>query len=270
MEHTDHHVGRIFDTLKDLGVYDDTLIYIIIGDNGASAEGTLQGAFNEMANFNGMGALETPEFMASKTRRIRFASVLRPLRGRLGLGDGHALPVDQAGRLALGRHPQRDHRPLPQADQGQGRRPQPVQPCHRCCADGARGRRACPSRRSSTGFSRARTRGRAWLYSFADAKAPERHDLQYFEMFGNRGIYYQGWSAVTKHKTPWIMVGQASPAFDDDVWELYDGNKDWTQAHDLRRRTPEQAPRAAASVAHRGHPLQRAAARRPGDRACHP
>ena len=66
MEHTDHHVGRVIDAIKDLGVYDDTLVYIIIGDNGASAEGTHQGAFNEMANFNGMAALETPEFMASK------------------------------------------------------------------------------------------------------------------------------------------------------------------------------------------------------------
>jgi len=66
MEHTDHHVGRVIDAIKDLGVYDDTLVCVIIGDNGASAEGTLQGAFNEMANLNGMGALETPELMASK------------------------------------------------------------------------------------------------------------------------------------------------------------------------------------------------------------
>ena len=66
MEHTDHHVGRLLDALKDLEVLDDTLIYLIIGDNGASAEGTLQGAFNEMANFNGMAAIETPEFMMSK------------------------------------------------------------------------------------------------------------------------------------------------------------------------------------------------------------
>ena len=85
---------------------------MIIGDNGASAEGTLQGAFNEMANFNGMGALETPEFMVVEARRVRLAVVLQPLRGRLGVGDGHALPVDQAGRLALGRDPQRHDRPL--------------------------------------------------------------------------------------------------------------------------------------------------------------
>ena len=78
------------------------------------------------------------------------------------------------------------------------------------------------------------------LYSLNDAEAPERHDLQYFEMFGNRGIYYKGWSAVTKHRTPWEMVGVKLAAFDDDVWELYDGSKDWTQADDLSAELPEK------------------------------
>ena len=66
LEHTDTQVGRIVDTLEDLEILDDTIIYYIIGDNGASAEGTMNGAFNEMANFNGMAAIETPEFMVSK------------------------------------------------------------------------------------------------------------------------------------------------------------------------------------------------------------
>jgi arylsulfatase len=66
LEHTDHHVGRLIDALEDLEILGDTIVYYIIGDNGASAEGTLNGAFNEMANFNGMAALETPEFMNSK------------------------------------------------------------------------------------------------------------------------------------------------------------------------------------------------------------
>ena len=77
------------------------------------------------------------------------------------------------------------------------------------------------------------------LYSFNDADASERHDLQYFEMFGNRGVYHRGWSAVTKHKTPWVMVGGDMPAFDDDVWELYDGSKDFSQAHNLAAENPE-------------------------------
>ena len=66
LEHVDHHVGRLIDTIEDLGVLDNTIIYYIVGDNGASAEGTVNGAFNELANFNGMAALETPEFMVSK------------------------------------------------------------------------------------------------------------------------------------------------------------------------------------------------------------
>nr|WP_304441352.1 hypothetical protein [Cellulosimicrobium sp. CUA-896] len=77
------------------------------------------------------------------------------------------------------------------------------------------------------------------LYAFDDADVPERHDLQYFEMFGNRGIYHRGWSAVTKHRTPWILVGGTTPAFDDDVWELYDGTTDFTQAHDLAAERPD-------------------------------
>ncbi len=66
--------------------------------------------------------------------------------------------------------------------------------------------------------------------SLGSASAPETHDLQYFEMFGNRGLYHQGWTAVTRHSTPWLT--DAPPAFDDDVWELY-GPDDWTQADNL-------------------------------------
>jgi hypothetical protein len=89
------------------------------------------------------------------------------------------------------------------------------------------------------GVEQAPFEGTSMLYSFADADAPERHDLQYFEMFGNRGIYHKGWSAVTKHSTPWMM-GAQKPAFDDDVWELYDGSSDWTQARDLSKEMPEK------------------------------
>ena len=66
LEHTDHHIGRLVDALDDLGVLEDTLVYYIIGDNGASAEGTVNGTFNETFIFNGAAALETPEFVASR------------------------------------------------------------------------------------------------------------------------------------------------------------------------------------------------------------
>jgi arylsulfatase len=79
--------------------------------------------------------------------------------------------------------------------------------------------------------------GTSMAYSFDDGAAAERHDLQYFEMFVNRGIYHQGWTAVTRHSTPWVMA--ELPPIDDDVWELY-APDDWTQAHDIAAEQPEK------------------------------
>jgi hypothetical protein len=90
------------------------------------------------------------------------------------------------------------------------------------------------------GVQQSPIQGTSLLYSLNDAEAPERHDLQYFEMFGNRGVYYKGWSAVTKHRTPWDMVAANLVAFDDDIWELYDGSRDWSQAHDLASEMPDK------------------------------
>ena len=114
LEHTDHHVGRLIDALEDLEVLDDTIIYYIIGDNGASAEGTMNGAFNEMANFNGMAALETPEFMVSKMDEFGSPSSYNHYSVGWAWAMNTPVPVDQAGRLALGRHPQRHDRALAQ------------------------------------------------------------------------------------------------------------------------------------------------------------
>jgi arylsulfatase len=92
---------------------------------------------------------------------------------------------------------------------------------------------------SPNGVLQSPMEGTSMLYSFNEAKAEERHDLQYFEMGGNRGIYYKGWSAVTKHRTPWILMDQKLVPFDDDIWELYDGNTDWTQARNLATERPD-------------------------------
>jgi hypothetical protein len=77
-------------------------------------------------------------------------------------------------------------------------------------------------------------------YSFDDVGAAERHETQYFEMFDNRGIYHKGWTAVTKHRTPWELVGGKVVPFDDDIWELYDTSTDWSQAHDLSKEHPDK------------------------------
>ena len=80
--------------------------------------------------------------------------------------------------------------------------------------------------------------GASMLYAFNDAKAAERRETQYFEMFCNRGIYHKGWTAVTRHGVPWI--GAYKRAFDEDVWELYDTNTDWTQSKDLAKENPKK------------------------------
>ena len=90
-------------------------------------------------------------------------------------------------------------------------------------------------------------------------RLPETHDVQYFEMFGNRGIYHQGWTAVTKHRTPW--KAEQPPPFDTDLWELY-GPDDWTQSKNIANGESQEIGRVAASVADRGGEVQRRPARR--------
>jgi arylsulfatase len=81
--------------------------------------------------------------------------------------------------------------------------------------------------------------GFSMMSTFDDAAAPEFHTTQYFEMVGNRGIYHNGWTAVTKHRTPWVTGIQEMPAFDDDVWELYSPD-DWTQSNNLADEMPDK------------------------------
>jgi arylsulfatase len=238
LEHTDYHVGRLIDAVEDLGVLDDTVVYYIVGDNGASAEGTLNGAFNEMANFNGMAALETPEFMVSVMDD--FGSPRSYNHYSVGWAWAMDTPFQWTKQVASHWGGTRNgtivHWPSRITERG-GHRSQfthviDVAPTILEAA-------GLPEPTMVNGVQQSPMEGTSMLYSFNDADAAERHDLQYFEMFANRGIYHRGWSAVTKHRTPWVMVGGALPAFDDDVWELYDGSTDYSQAHDVAADHPE-------------------------------
>ena len=237
MEHTDHHVGRLLDSLGP--VLDDTLIYLIVGDNGASAEGTLQGAFNEMANFNGMADIETPEFMISKLDEFGGEGSY----GHYAVGWAWAMdsPYQWTKQVASHWGGTRNgtivHWPKGINEKG-GHRNQFTHVID--LAPTVLEAAGIPAPTIVNGVMQSPYEGTSMLYSFNDASAPERHETQYFEMFCNRGIYHRGWSAVTKHRTPWALGGQVMPAFDDDVWELYDGNSDWTQSNDLSKENPEK------------------------------
>ena len=237
LEHTDYHIGRFLDALGP--VLDDTLVFVIMGDNGASAEGTLQGTFNELINANGLSEWETPEFLSAKLGEFGSEASY----GHYAVGWAWAMdtPYQWTKQVASHWGGTRNgtivHWPNGIADRG-GLRHQfahviDVAPTVLQAA-------GIPEPTLVNGVLQSRYEGTGMVYSFDDAAAPERHETQYFEMVGNRGIYHKGWSAVTKHSTPWELVGQVRPAFDDDVWELYDGTRDWTQAHDLSTEFPDK------------------------------
>jgi arylsulfatase len=239
LEHTDHHVGRLVDAIEDLGILDNTLIYYIVGDNGASAEGTVNGAFNEMANFNGMAALETPEFMVSMMDA--FGGPESYNHYSVGWAWAMNAPFQWTKQVASHWGGTRNgtivHWPDGISEPG-GLRSQFTHVID--LAPTILEAAGLPEPLMVNGVQQAPIEGTSMLYTFGDTDEPERHDLQYFEMFGNRGIYHKGWSAVTKHRTPWVMVGGVIPAFDDDVWELYDGSTDYSQSRDLAAEDPER------------------------------
>jgi arylsulfatase A-like enzyme len=240
MEHTDYHVGRVIDAVEELGIMEDTLIYYIIGDNGASAEGTLNGAFNEMASFNGAAQLETTEYMVSMMDKLGTPEAYNHYA--VGWAWAMDTPYQWTKQVASHWGGTRNgtiiHWPKGIEEKGGIRN----QFTH--CIDVAPTIlevAGIPEPTFVNGVQQSPMEGTSMLYSFNGSQEPERHDLQYFEMVCNRGIYFKGWSAVTKHRTPWEMMGGPKlPEFDDDVWELYDGSKDWSQARDLSQEMPEK------------------------------
>jgi arylsulfatase len=239
LEYTDHHIGRLLDSIGRLNLLDDTLIYYIIGDNGASAEGTLNGTYNEMINFNGAAALETPEFLMERLDKLGGPESYN----HYAVGWAHAMntPYQWTKQVASHWGGTRNgtivHWPNGITGKGELR----TQFHHVIdIAPTLLEAAGLPQPISVNGVQQMPIEGVSMLYSFNDAAGAERHETQYFEMFGNRGIYHKGWTAVTRHKTPWLLVDEATPAFDDDVWELYDTNTDWSQANDLSQKMPEK------------------------------
>ena len=236
LEQTDYHVGRVIDAVEDLGILDDTLIYYIVGDNGASAEGTLNGTFNEMLSLNGAGSLETVEFMTSKIDQFGTSAAYN----HYSVAWAHAMdtPYQWTKQVASHWGGTRNgtviHWPNGIKSKGEVRTQ-----FHHVIDVAATVLEAAglPEPLFVNGIQQKPYEGVSMVYSFDDAKAAERHETQYFEMFVNRGIYHKGWTAVTRHSVPWAFSAQL-PAYDDDVWELY-APTDWSQAHNLAAENPQ-------------------------------
>lgn len=237
LEHTDHHVGRLVDAIDELGVLDDTLVYYIIGDNGASAEGTPHGTFNELMSLNGASALETTELMASHLDEFGTPAAYN----HYAVGWAHAMdtPYQWTKQVASHWGGTRNgtivHWPAGIEAKGEIRSQfSHVIDVAATILDVA----GLPEPTFVNGVQQKPLEGFSMRGSFDDGAAAEHHETQYFEMFVNRGIYHKGWTAVTRHSIPWVL-GAAPAPYDDDTWELY-GPDDWSQAHDLASEQPER------------------------------
>ena len=234
-EHTDHEIGRLLDSLEEMQVLDNTLLFFILGDNGASAEGGPDGTYNEMLALNGIVsdvssqmkwieewggpktfphfavgwalATDTP-FQWTKQVASHFGGTRNPLivrwpakfqgHGEVRSQFGHVIDVAPTALEAAG---------IPQ--------PKVVDGADQYPMDGV-----------------------SLLYAVQEANAPERHTTQYFEMFGNRAIYHDGWVAATRHSIPWMMAEM--PPLDQDKWELYHVAQDFSQAENLAASNPDK------------------------------
>ena len=232
LEHTDAEIGRFRDALADINELDNTLFIYIAGDNGTSAEGGFVGMYNEMTYFNGV---------AEKVED------LIPLIDKWGgpetfphMSAGWAVAFDSpfswtkqvASDFGGTRNGIVMHWPQRIKDKGSLR----SQFSHVIdIAPTILEAAGLPEPKSVNGTPQTPIEGTSLVYAFDDAKAPERHTTQYFEMFGNRAIYNAGWFARTIHRAPWQTSGLQP--LTSDVWELYDVRNDFSLTRNV---APEQ------------------------------
>ncbi|NGZ11342.1 MAG: arylsulfatase [Nitrospira sp. LK70] len=232
-EYTDTEIGRLVQALEQTGQMDNTLIFYIVGDNGTSAEGGMNGVFNEMSYFNGVR--ETVQDILK-----RYDDLGGPLSyphmaaGWAVAGD---TPFTWTKQVASNFGGTRDglviHWPKRITAKGEVR-----QQFHHVIdiAPTVLEAAGLPQPKSVNGTPQAPIEGVSMVYSFNEAKAKSRHTVQYFEILGNRGIYADGWFAGTVHRAPWEMKPRA--ALLDDKWELYDTRNDFSLVNNLAAKNP--------------------------------
>ena len=234
-EYTDYEIGRLIKAIEDMGQLDNTLVFYIVGDNGASAEGGMSGLFNEMTYFNGVA--ETVEDVLKHYDELGGPKTYgHYAAGWAVAGDTPFTWMKQvASNYGGTRNGMVIHWPRGFKAKGELRSQwHHVIDIVPTILEAA----GLPEPKLVDGIPQTPIEGVSMLYTFNDALTKGRHLTQYFEIFGNRAIYHDGWLAGTVHKAPWESEPRA--ALENDKWELYDTQTDFSLANNLAAKHPEK------------------------------
>lgn len=232
---TDHEIGRLIEKVRSTPEGDNTLIILVAGDNGPSAEGSVTGTLNNMMTQNGI-----PDTVDAQLPEIdEIGGPLHENHYPVGWAWAGSSPFQWMKRVPSHFGGTRNGMivswPSRISDSG-GIRTQ----FHHVVdiAPTILEAVGVPEPKVVNGTEQTPMAGVSMDYSFADAAAPGTRQTQYFETGGHRALYHDGWVAASFHGAPWVLTG--SVGFEDSVWELYNIEEDFSQAHDLAAENPEK------------------------------